>query len=100
MTSELVYNFPLMSMCFTCALLLVPNNNENCKVTSTRIRVHKRCSVLAIWRGRATEIRGPRCAQTTRISPGFWRETNQGIKYRFKRDNWKRRSPHVVLYQI
>ena len=71
MTSELVYNFPLMSMQFTSTLLRVPNNNKNCTLTFTKITVHKRCSALAIWRGRTKEIRGPRCAKATRISPDF-----------------------------
>ena len=62
MTGKLVYNYPLMSMNFTSFLLRLPNNNDNYTVTLTRITVHKRCSILAIWRGRTTEIRGPRCA--------------------------------------
>jgi len=66
MTSELVYNFPLMSMYFISVLLWVPKNNDNCKVTFTKISVHKRCTVLsAILRGTATEVRGPSCAQAT-----------------------------------
>ena len=62
MTGKLVYNFPVMSMNFTSSLPRVPNNNDTYTVTLTRITVHKRCSILAIWRGRTTEIRGPRCA--------------------------------------
>ena len=62
MTRKLVYNFPVMSMNFTSSLLRVPNNNGNYTVTLTRILVHKRCSILAIWIGRTTEIRGTRCA--------------------------------------
>ena len=60
MTGKFMYNFPAMSMNFTSSLL--PNNNENYTVTLTRITVHKRSSILAIWRGRTKEIRGPRCA--------------------------------------
>ena len=71
MTCKLVYNFPLMSTYFTSSLLRVPNNNDIYTVTFTRITVQKRCSTVAIWRGRTTEIRGQRCAQTTRISPEF-----------------------------
>ena len=62
MTGKLVYNFTLMFMYFTSSLLRVPNDNDNYTVTFTRITVHKRCSTLRIWRGRTTEIRGPRCA--------------------------------------
>lgn len=62
MTGKLGYNFPLMSMYFTFSLLRVPNNNDNYTVTLTKITLHKRCSALAIWRGRTTEIRGPRCS--------------------------------------
>ena len=62
MTGKLVYNFPLMSMYFTSSLLWVPNNNDNYTVTFTKITLHKRCSALAIWRGRTTEFRGPRCS--------------------------------------
>ena len=61
MTGKLVYNFLVMSMNFTSSSLRVPNNNDNYTVTLTRITVHKRCSILAIWRGRTTEIRGPQC---------------------------------------
>ena len=63
MTGKLVYNFPLTSMYFTSSLLRVPNSNENYTVTFTRITVHKRCSALAIWRGRTTEITGPWCPE-------------------------------------
>ena len=68
-TCKLVYNFPLMSTYYTSSLLRVPNNNDNYTVNLTRITVQKRCSIVAIWRSRTTEIRGPRCAWTTRISP-------------------------------
>ena len=40
MTSELVY---------------IPNINKHCTDALTRITVHKRCSALAIWRGRTAE---------------------------------------------
>ena len=96
MTGKLVFNFTLMSMYLTSSLPRVPNNNENYTVTFTRITVHKRYSTLAIWRGRTTEITGPRCSKTTRISSEFWRETNEGIKYRCKRDSCRRHSPHVA----
>ena len=62
MTGKLVYNFFVMSMNFTSSSLRVPNNNDNYTVTLTRITVHRRCSILAMWRGRTTEIRVPRCA--------------------------------------
>ena len=62
MTGKLVYNFLVMSMNFTSSSLRVPNNNDNYTVTFTRITVHKRCSTLAIWRGRTTETRGPGCS--------------------------------------
>ena len=62
MTGKLVYNFPVMSMNFTSSSIRVPNNNDNYTATLTRITEHKRCSILAIWKGRTIEIRGPQCA--------------------------------------
>ena len=39
-TSELVYNFPLVTVYFSFLLLRVPNNSDNCTVTFSRITVH------------------------------------------------------------